>query len=163
MSYTTTATATSTITEARVRAVMQKVRTTFTSLAMLELITNDQATSWANDLTYLQLERAIEYFEIQLKTLSGKRYGLRFTIFDDGSIQQDSKSGGLDFYGAPKGTTASLYAHTHLNTPKRVFDELARRGWGTNGKRLEASTSERRAFSNDGYGIVREKLGEWPQ
>lgn len=162
MSYTTTASATSTITEARVRAVMQKVRTTFTALAVMGLITHDQATKWAEDLTYLQLERAIEFFEIQLKTLSGQRFGLRFTIFDDGTIQQDSKSGGLDFYGAPKGTTANLYAHTRDNTPKRIFDELARRGWGTNGKRLEATASERRAFSNDGYGIVREKLGEWP-
>jgi hypothetical protein len=162
MSYTATATISSTITKARVHAVMQKVRTAFTALAVLGLITHDQATKWGDDLTYLQLERAIEFFEIQLKTLDGRRYGLRFTIFDDGTIQQDSKSGGLDFYGAPKGTTANVYAHTRPNTPQRVWDELARRGWGTNGKRLEAFASERRAFSNDGYGIVREKLGEWP-
>ncbi len=160
MSFTTTATTTTTITEARVRAVMQKVRTTFTSLAVIGLITHEQAASWADDLTYLQLERAIEYFEIQL---GGRKYGLRFSISDDGTIQQDSKSGGLDFYGLPMGTAANLYAHTRPNTPRRVFDELARRGWGTNGKRLEASTSERRAFSSNGYGIVREKLGEWPQ
>ena len=162
MSYTTTASISATITEAQVRAVMQKVRTTFTALAVMGLITHDQATKWATDLTYLQLERAIEFFEIQLKTLHGWRYGLRFTIFDDGSIQQDSKPGGLDFYGAPKGTTAKLYAHTRANLPQRIWDELARRGWGTNGRGLEAATSERRAFSNDGYGIVREKLGEWP-
>ena len=162
MSYTATASISATITEAQVRAVMQKVRTTFSALAVMGLITHDQATKWATDLTYLQLEGAIEFFEIQLKTLDGRRYGLRFSIFDDGSIQQDSKSGGIDFYGAPKGTTANLYAHTRPNTPQRVWDELARRGWGTNGRRLDVATSERRAFSNDGYGIVREKLGEWP-
>jgi Bacterial HORMA domain family 1 len=160
MSSTATASLSATITEAQVRAVMQKVRTTFAALAVLGLITQDQATKWATDLTYLQLERAIEFFEIQL---DGRRYGLRFTIFDDGSIQQDSKSGGLDFHGVPKGTKANLYAHTRANLPQRIWDELARRGWGTNGRRLEAATSERRAFSNDGYGIVREKLGEWPQ
>lgn len=160
MSYTATATATSTITEARVRAVMQKVRVTFTGLVIAGLITEERAAKWTTVLSYLQLEGVIEYFEIQL---GGRQYGLRFTIFDDGSIQQDAKAGGIDFHALPKNTSVGLYTHTRANTPQYVYDELKKWGWGFNGQRLEAPAGDSRGFSKDGYGIVRERLGEWPK
>jgi hypothetical protein len=139
---------------------MQKVRVTFAGLVVAGLITEERATKWATVLTYLQLERAIEYFEVQL---GGRQYGLRFTIFDDGSIHQDAKAGSIDFHGLPKGTAVGLYTHTRPNTPKYVYEELEKWGWGFNGRRLEVSAAESRGFSKDGYGIVREKLGEWPK
>ena len=108
---------------------------------------------------YLQVKKCLEFFELQL---NGRSCGLRYTVSSDGSVQQNSPSGGLDVYGLPAGTTVQLYAHLRDGTSQSVYDELALRGWGFNGRKMEAPESERRAFSSEGYGITRAKLGTWP-
>lgn len=161
MTYTYTATATSTMTEARMRAVMQKVSANFTAFVVSGLVKREDARRWAEDLEYLQVEEALQFFEVQLRTPGGHRFGLRYTVRSDGSVHQDASSGGLDLYGLPRDTAVNLYAHLRDGTPQRVRDELGRRGWGFNGTKLEGATSEARSFSNNGYGITREKLGAW--
>lgn len=164
MSYVATATAsrTSTMTEARVRIVMYKVSANFTALVVAGHVTTESARKWAEDLTYLQVVEALLYFELQIRTPGGRRFGLRYAVSADGSVQHDSSSGGLDWHGIPAGTTVGLYAHLCDGAPSSVREELARRGWGFNGKRLDAPESEPRAFSASGYGLTRAKLGVWP-
>jgi hypothetical protein len=164
MSYAATATAsrTTTMTEARVRAVMYKVSANFTAIVVAGHIKTESTRKWAEDLTYLQVAEALRYFELQIRTPSGHRFGLRYTVSADGSIQQDSASGGIDWHGIPLGTTVGLYAHLCDGIPSSVWEELGRRGWGFNGQRLEAPESEARAFSSGGYGVTRVKLGVWP-
>ena len=164
MSYVATATATrtTTITEVRVRVVMYKVSANFTALVVAGHVTAENARKWAQDLIYLQVKEALDYFEVQIQTPRGQRFGLRYTVSADGSLQQDSASGGLDLYGIPPGTSVRLYAHLYDGIPGSVREELARRGWTFNGKRLDAAESEQRAFSASGYGLTRAKLGVWP-
>jgi hypothetical protein len=150
------------MTEARVLAVMQKVSANFQAFVVARYVDKEKAQSWAQDITYLQLEAALEFFEIQLTPPTGAPFGLRYTVRADGSIQQDSASGGLDIYGFPAGTRAGLFAHLRTNTPRYVYDELKKRGWGINGKKLDGAESEGRAFSSGGYGLTRSKLGTWP-
>jgi hypothetical protein len=159
MTSTATTTRTTTATEARVRAVMQKVAANLSAFVVAGIVDRANAQKWADDVTYLQIEDAIDFFELQL---NGRTVGLRYTVSSDGSIQQDSASGGLDIYGLPAGTTVRLYAHLRSGIPQRVRDELGRRGWGFNGQKMEAVESEHRSFSNGGYGITRTKLGTWP-
>jgi hypothetical protein len=147
------------MTEARVRTVMQNVTANFSAFVVAGHIDRERAVEWIFDLTYLQVKECLDFFEVQL---NGRSYGLRYTISSDGSVQQNSSSGGLDVYGLPAGTTVQLYAHLRDGTPQRILDELARRGWGFNGRKMEAPEYERRAFSRDGYGITRAKLGTWP-
>lgn len=156
---TSTATRTTTTTDARVRAVMQKVAANLSAFVAAGLVERTRAQKWADDLTYLQIEEAIDFFELQINDRS---LGLRYTVNSDGSVQQDSASGGLDIYGLPADTTVRLYAHLQTGIPQNVRDELKRRGWSFNGQRMEAEESERRSFSSEGYGITRTKLGTWP-
>lgn len=159
---TATATRSTTMTEARVRTVMQKVSANFAALVIKRHLSGENACKWAKDLTYLQVAKALDYFEVQIQTPTGHRFGLRYTVSADGSLQQDSASGGLDLYGIPTSASVRLYAHLYDGIPRAVVDELARRGWSFDGKRLDAAESEQRAFSTDGYGLTRAKLGVWP-
>jgi len=151
--------ASSTMTDARVRYVMQSVAANLSAFVVAGLVERDQAIKWVTDLVYLQIEECLEFFEVQL---NGRSYGLRYTVTSDGSVQQNSPSGGLDIYGIPLGIKVQLYAHLRVHTPQRIYEELRRRGWGFNGRKMEAPESEHRCFSKEGYGITRVKVGTWP-
>jgi len=150
---------TSTMTEARVHAVMRNVAANLCAFVVAGHLDRERALDWAADLTYLQIEESLEFFELQL---NGRFYGLRYVVCSDGSVQQNSEAGGLDVYGLPSSTTIQLYVHLRARTPQYVYDELARRGWAFNGQKIEAPESEHRSFSSEGYGLTRAKLGTWP-
>ena len=113
-------------------------------------------------LTYLQLAGVLKFFEVQIQVPGRPQFGIRYTVSADGSVQQDSASGGLDVYGLPSGTTVRLHVEPIGELPAHVRAELARRGWGFSGQSIDAPASERRAFSSGGYGLIREHLGTWP-
>jgi len=164
MSYTATATAsnTTTMTEARVRAVMQKVRANFNAFVVAGHVAAAKADSWATDLTYLQIVGMLKFFEIQIRIPGKEGFGIRYTVSADGTLQQDSSSGGVDPWSLPSGTTANICVEPSGPLPDSVRAYLVSRGWGFNGKSLDGSTSERRAFSANGYGLIREHVGTWP-
>jgi hypothetical protein len=161
MTYATTATrsSTTTTTDARVRYVMQKVMANFTGLAVCDLITAERAAKWSVDLTYLQMEDALAGFQVQFKEPGVEPYGLQYRVSNDGSLQQDSSSGGLDFYGVPRDTPVTLCLDLKLGKKAQVRPWLESRGWSFNGKLIEGDESEARAFSTGGYGITRSKIG----
>lgn len=162
MTSTATATQTTTVTEARVRAVMNKVAANLAAFVVSGYVTQVHAAKWADDLIYLQLEEALDFFELQATLPNGSKIGFRYRVSADGSAQQDSSSGGIDVYGLPAGTKVGLFAAFRPNMAVHVREELVRRGWGFNGQRLAATESENRMFSSDGYGLNRSKLGIWP-
>jgi hypothetical protein len=164
MSYfgTSTATGTNTTTEARVRAVMQKVRANFNAFVVAGHLTPAEADKWADDVIYLQLQGVLKFFEVQILSPGRSQFGIRYTVSADGSVQQDSASGGIDVYGLPVGTTVRLHAEPVGPLPAYVRAQLERRGWGFNGRCIDGPASEQRAFSSGGYGIIREHLGTWP-
>ena len=147
------------MTEARVGAVMLKVAANLRAFVVAGYLDTSRAMKWAVDLTYLQLQECLEFFEIQI---NGRSLGLRYRVSSDGSVQQDSAAGGLDVYGLPATSTVQLYAHLRNGTPQYVREELARRGWGFNGLQIDAPESEHRTFPSNGYGLTRSKLGIWP-
>ncbi len=160
--HTTTATQTNTMTEARVRAVMQKVAANFSAFVVAGHVTEQAAAKWRDDLTYLQERNALSFFELQITSGTRDKFGLRYVVLADGSLQQDSPSGGLDVYGLPQGTSVRLFASLREPAPPGVREELTKRGWSFNGAQLHANESEARSFSTGGYGLTRTKLGEWP-
>jgi hypothetical protein len=155
-----TASQASTMTDARVRTVMRKVDANLSTLVTRGLITEDRAAMWSWALTYLQILSALESFEVQF-TIYGRQFGLRYTVSADGTVRDDASSGGLDVYGIPPNTPTGIVLSLKSGTSQIIYDELERRGWGMNGRSLSGVTSNRRAFSSDGYGIVREHIGEW--
>lgn len=159
-----TRTLTTTMTEARVRHVMMKVSANLNALVARRLLEASRAASWERDLTYLQIEEVLEFFEIQFSRPSGIPYGLRYAVSADGTLVSDQRSGGLvDLYGIPAGTSASLYVHLKKGVSQRIYDTLAARGWGFDGRALNGEHAAHRSFSKDGYGLTRSQVGAWPE
>lgn len=159
---TATRTSTSTTTEARVRYVMAKVMANFNALVIANLITRQSAEKWNDDLSVLQMMDALESFQVQFANGSASPYCLNFAISNDGSIQQDAASGGLDFYGIAKNTPVTLCLRLRPAKYDQARKVLEDRGWTFNGKLIEASSSETRSFGSGGYAITRSKRGNWP-
>jgi hypothetical protein len=131
-------------------------------LAASRLVAHETAKKWMEDLLYLLNARVLNHFELQVYSSTGSRIGgYKYILKDDGSLHENSKSGGIDPYALPPGATVGLFAdidYKKINIGD-VSQYLAKRGWGTNGTRLIGQASYERAYSKDGYGIQRFKIG----
>jgi Bacterial HORMA domain family 1 len=162
MTYTATASRSTTTTEARVRYVMQKVAANFTGLVVRGLVSQARADEWAEVVTYLLLEEALDGFQVQFDMASHAPYCIHYAISTDGSIQADSPSGGLDYYGIVAGTPVGFCLN--LKSSKRALAHAwlqARGGWTFNGRLLAGDDAEARSFSSGGFGVTRSKRGAW--
>jgi hypothetical protein len=164
MTYTQSYSRTSTYTDSRACVVMKKALNDIIGLFTTDLITKDTALKWYKDILYVLSKEAADFFEIQFRSSSLEQCGIRYEISDDGYIYEDSESGGIDYYGLPNDTQVYLFLKIRTNSPNydEVLQELENnRGWGTNGKALENSIVRDRAYSKDGYGLFRNKVGQW--
>lgn len=160
MSETYTASYTSTYTESRAVAVMTSALEDFIVLAAARKIGYDSATKWLEDLLYLAKAKVLKYFELQYQ-LNGTRIGgYRYKLSDDGTLHENSPSGGIDPYDVPSGCTVSLFASIdwQKSNSTQVRDYLASRGWGMNGSTLGGQLTYERAYSRDGYGLMRYRI-----
>lgn len=163
MTYTQSYSRTSTYTEARARVVMEKFFDDIVGLFSRDLITKDKALKWHEDILYVLSKEAAEFFEIQFNSSTLNQCGIRYKVSDDGYIYENSESGGIDYFNLPNDTKVSLFLSLRPSSAKynEVLQELSNRGWGTNGKALENSMVRDRSYSKDGYGLVRNKVGDW--
>lgn len=161
--YTATGSRSSTYSEARARYVMDKVLDDIVGLFARSFITKQTALDWYRDVYYILSKEAAEFFELQFSTLGSRRVGLRYVVTDDGQIYEDSDSGGLDYFALPDGITVLLFVRlrTYSRNYRDVVQELCRRGWGTNGRELDGTLTRERAYSKDGYGVTRNRVGDW--
>ncbi len=162
MSETYTTTYTSTYTEARAIAVMVNVLEDIVVLAEARLITYERAKRWVEDILYLMKAKVLNFFELQCYSSAGTRIGgYKYTVSDDGTLHENSNSGGIDPYDLPDGCKVGLYAdidHSKSNI-QEVMSELANRGWGTNGSALEGEMTYERSYSRNNFGLKRYKIG----
>lgn len=163
MTYTQSYSSSSTFTESRARFVMDKFLDDILGLHGRGFITQEKALKWYRDVLYVLSKESADYFEVQFSSSANSECGLRYQISDDGYIYEDSESGGIDFYSLPNNIQASLFLSLRTNSKKydEVLTELKERGWGTNGKSLEGNSVRDRAYSKSGYGLVRNKVGNW--
>jgi hypothetical protein len=153
----------SSYTDARLRAVMPEVGGDFYSLAAAGIITFDTATAWTEDLLYVLQYQAATGFQVQLVCAGRAPIALDYRVSSDGTIQESGTSGGIDYFALPAGTRATLFVS--LNRASRNIATVdvytARRGWGT-GQAVQGPITRDRAYSKDGYGVIRGKIGTWP-
>ncbi|QSQ23211.1 hypothetical protein JY651_50440 [Pyxidicoccus parkwayensis] len=155
-------TRTSTFTEARVREVMKSVFDELVGAANLGFISLESAHQWRDDLTYMLFQQVLEYFELQFRKPDGTRVGFRYEVSDDGSLLEASRSGGQRLYMLPDGTRGSIlvsFREGHLDP--EMDAELTRRGWGSGGSSLQGEGTRDRAYSDQGYGLIRKRMGDW--
>lgn len=163
MTYTQSQSKTSTYTEARARCVMNKFLDDIVGLCGRGLMTQKEALRWYNDVLYVLSKEAADYFEVQIDSSEHEECGIRYQVSDDGFIYEDTASGGIDFYSFPEETQANLFLSLRQGAKKyeEVIAELRDRGWSTDGSPLEGTSIRDRAYSKDGYGLVRNKVGNW--
>lgn len=160
---TNTISQTTAYTEARARYVMDKIFEDFTALIIRGFATQAQITKWKEDLLYLMHKEVLDFFEIQLKQPNGTVGAMKYIVKPDNSLSEDSSSGSLGLYGLPLGTKANLFAQLHFSSPNytEANNELHNnRGWGI-GKNVDGVVERHHAYSKDGYGIERNKIGTW--
>jgi hypothetical protein len=164
VTFTTTATRTNTYTEARLRAVMPEVGADFYALAGAGLITAERARQWTEELTFILQHQGAKGFQIQLKRNGSFPIALDYRVSSDGSVRESSTAGGIDYFGLPAGTFATLFVDLDFQSREIVTVQayLGRHGWGTDGRAVEGQSVRDRTYSKDGYGIARAKVGEWP-
>ncbi|MFO0762675.1 MAG: hypothetical protein U0359_39925 [Byssovorax sp.] len=154
---------TSTFTEARARAVMRHVLGDFMNLAGTGLIKRETLQEWHEELEYAVSREVVEKFQLQFTKSNGTRLGLTYSVKDDGSVLEESKAGGVDFFGLPADTKVGLLLTYRAGAPRleEVRAYLRARGWTTGGSAISGDPVRDRAFSKDGYGVVRTKIGDW--
>lgn len=152
----------STFSEARVRAVMQKTLDDFIGLAIADHLSVETASKWAKDLVFVLNHEAAELFQLRFDLPSGEQKAVNYYVSDDGSLVEDSESGGVNFRCLPKGTEVLLVLRLRRDSRHRarVLAYLAGQGWGT-GSMLEGDGVHDRAYSADGYGLIRRRIGNW--
>lgn len=156
MSGTYSASESSTYTEARARYVLDKAWDDIVGLFCQQIITKQEALDWHRDIKHLLDAEALREMEFKV-TYDGRTLrAWRYKVFADGSLSEDSESGGIDLSGLPPGSKAGVTVDLVEDTDVKeaALEYLRSQGWGT-GAFLDVKFMQDRAFSKDGYGIRR--------
>ncbi|WP_255637417.1 HORMA-1 domain-containing protein [Hyalangium versicolor] len=140
---------------------MKPVMDDLVACVMNGFISIERAQKWCNDLTYLLTQQAISIFELQLTQPDGSEVGFEYRVSDDGSLFESSPSGGQRLHLLPQGTKANLWVRYRDNVEPHVHEEMRRRNWGAGGGSLGGTAVRERAYSNESYGLIRGRLGDW--
>lgn len=157
-SYTTTRSADVSATEARVEAVLLQVHVDFINAIAAGLTTHDVVLSWRKDLAYMLWHNALEHFEIRVERGGTRWLSWRYEVSNNGSLRETSRGGGINFFAAPPGHTASLVIKQRPGLAADVAAEIERRGWIYTVGALTGLPARERAYSQDGWGVVRYQI-----
>ena len=160
MTHTTTVTASTTVTATatRVAYVLRRVRGDLISAAFAGLADEPRIKKWIDDLQYMLVNDALKHFELRVEAGGRLQRAWRYSVSDDGTLLESGRSGGIDLMGMPVGSTAEVIITRRSNLNGPVNDEINRRGWTTSVAALLGSGQRERAYSKDGYGVVREQF-----
>jgi len=162
--FTATASRTSSYTDARLRAVMPEIGADFYAMAGAGIISFDAAQRWIEELTFILQNQTAYGFQIQLTYPNGQQVALDYRVSSDGSIRESSTAGGIDYYALPAGTRPFLFVDFDYSAAKAAIVQayLRQHGWGFDAHPVLGDVVRDRAYSKDGYGMIRGKIGVWP-
>jgi hypothetical protein len=83
-------------------------------------------------------------------------------VSSDGSVLESRTGGGINYFGLPPGTIASLFVEWNPLAKDLALVQryLHARGWGTAFAVVGVAVRDR-VYSKDGYGVIRSKVGNW--
>lgn len=149
MTYTRTQTRT--ITEARVRYVLDKVEEDLTGLMVRGMLSHATWLSWREDVEYLLVRDGLTLYEFQVETPDGRKRAIRYRVEVDGMVYTDDRSGGLQVYDLPRNSKVCIVIQ-YRQGKDHLRAEMRRRGWVLGASLVAGHESEDRVFSKDGYG-----------
>jgi hypothetical protein len=155
---------TDTFTEARLAAVMPEVGADFYAMASADIISLVTARKWTEELSFVLRHKAAHGFQVQLSCPNRPQIALDYRVSSDGTVHESGTGGGIDYFALPAGTSAGLFVNLNFQAPQiaTVQAYTAQRGWGTNGQAVQGDPVRDRAYSKEGYGVVRGRIGNWP-
>ena len=156
MSGTSTRTQTSTYTEARARYVLQKAFDDLVALMTNGFITKDTALEWYRVTKHIADMEALLIFQLKMKVGDQVVKAWQYEVSSDGTLLEDSESGGLAFDDVPSNSKVSICLKLSEDSVKnaKAWEYLRSQGWGE-GQLLKDGMKQDRAFSKDGYGLRR--------
>jgi len=161
---TATRSRTDSFTQARLAAVMPEVGADFYSMAGAGLVPLDTVMKWTEELSFILKHRAARGFQVQLTSPGRDKIALDYRVSSDGSVHESSTAGGIDYYALPAGTRCVLFVDLDYGSRdiQMVIAYIRPRGWGMDGQAVPGEPARDRAYSKEGYGLVRGKIGVWP-
>lgn len=157
-SYTRSATETVAVTHVRLNAVLLQVRVDFINAVAAGLATHERVTSWRDDLEYMLFNNALEHFELRVERGATRWNTWRYVVSNDGTLQETSRGGGIDFWQAPPGYEASLVIRRRADLDANVSAEIDRRGWIRKVDSVTGAAERERAYSKDAWGTIRFRI-----
>ena len=153
---------TDTYTEARANYVLGKVYEDLLAMYTTGLLTKATCDRWRSELFYIVSKKALKYFQFQFTKPDGTKVGLHYELKADGTISTNDKSGGIDYWSLPPGTTVYLLVDLDYGSAKisEVKEQIAEWGWGT-GSALEGTSDYLKSYSKEGFGFKQSKIGQW--
>jgi len=123
-------------------------------------LSDARAEGWKEILEYGLIANGLAKFEILLTTPEGKKEAYHYRVMDDGTLSSNDSSGGINFYGYPEKTSASivLTRREGFVNDKRFNELLKQYGWGNDGTYLVGTEVHEKSFSKNGYGITRSRI-----
>lgn len=151
----------STFTEARVRAVMEKVHEDLTAFVSCRWVSLEAARRWYDDLTFMLLENIVVAFDFKFVFGGSDDRGIRYEVSDDGTLIEDDESGGMDLYGLPTDMKIRVVVRFSRHPDRVLMAELNSRGWYMGGQCFVGVGTLDRVYSKSGWGVRRYKFGNW--
>ena len=162
MTNTITQSVTDTYSEARANYVLGKVYEDLLAMYTTGLLTKATCDTWRSELFYIVSKKALKHFQFQFTKPGGTKVGLHYELKSDGTINTNDKSGGIDYWNLPSGTTVYLLVTLDYESSRiaEVKEQIAKWGWGT-GSALDGTSEFLKSYSKDGFGFKQSKIGQW--
>jgi hypothetical protein len=154
---TSTRSETVSITEARVAEVLRQFRVELINAYYSDLIQGDQVDRIIRDLKFMLLNDALQYFELRIVYNGRVWRAWRYLVSMDGTLQESSDGGGIDFFEAPTGAVACVAIERRRDLPKNISDRIIDMGWRHYVPDLDGTGTRERAYSKDRYGVIRSR------
>lgn len=141
---------------------MPEVGADFYALAGANLISMTTASHWTAELTFVLQHQAAKGFQLQFTRPGANPIALEYKVSSDGTVSESSTGGGIDYFALPQGTTVVLFIELDESAKNIaiVREHTRAQNWGT-GSAVGGSAARDRAYSKEGYAIVRYKVGGW--
>lgn len=166
MSYSYSSPRSESYSESGARHVMGKIFDDFHSISFRGFHFVENNPSWLQkikeDIFFVMTEKALEKFQIQFHGSDENSRAVEYEVKSDGSIFQDSESGGIDYWEIPANVEINVTLKRDEKNEK-VTDYLNKRGWGNDGQFVEGEFIDDGAYSKDGFGTTKGRRGAWKQ
>ena len=112
----------------------------------------DYLENLRDDLYYIMIHEDLKMFQFQFDS-HGKREAVEYQVLSDGTVQQDSDSGGIDYWDFDRSAKIRTVVRRHGN--KKVSDYLVERGWSTGGSFVEGREETVGSYSSGNLDVTK--------